>query len=228
MRLKMLSEQAYEVSGLSIRNIQTQKFCVFDLEATGIQIDTERIIQIGAVHMDSSGVNSEETFMTYIKPNKPIPKEIETLTGIYNADVENAPKLEEAYGSFLDFADDCILVTHAGYEFDLPLLHRECDRQNLAVPTSPCIDTKALFTYLHPEIDAIISTDFLLQYYELDSKRKQRHDALGDSLLIGEIFLNMLKELESRDIEHLDLRDPLTVKRFKLPPLAKDPNFSSS
>ncbi|SMF92417.1 exonuclease, DNA polymerase III, epsilon subunit family [Paenibacillus uliginis N3/975] len=226
MQVKMLSEQAYEVSGLSIRDIQRQKFCVFNLEATGVQVDTERIIQIGAVYMDSSGVNSEEAFSTYIKPAKPISQEIETLTGIYNGDVENAPRLEEVYGQFLDFAEGCILVTHAGYEFDLPLLQRECLRQSLAVPTNPCIDTKALFTYLHPEVEDIISTDFLLNYYGLDSKGMQRHDALGESLLIGQIFLEMLRELESIKIEHLQFSDPVTVKRFKLPPLSNRPESS--
>ncbi|UNK18660.1 3'-5' exonuclease [Paenibacillus sp. N3/727] len=227
MQVKMLSEQAYEVSGLSIRDIQRQKFCVFNLEATGIQAETERIIQIGAVRMDSSGVNSEETFSTYIKPAKPIPEEIETLTGIYNGDVENAPRLEEVYGQFLDFAEGCILVTHAGYEFDLPLLQRECSRQSLAVPTNPCIDTKALFTYLHPEVEDIISTDFLLNYYGLDSKGMQRHDALGERLLIGQIFLEMLRELESRKIEHLQFSNPVFVKIFRLPPLANRPESST-
>lgn len=221
MQVKMLSEQAYEVSGLHIPNIQLQKFCVFDLEATGIQVETERIIQIGAVRMDRTGVDPSGTFNTYVKPAKPIPQEIETLTGIYNADVENAPRLGEVYGQFLEFIEDCILVTHAGYEFDLPLLQRECTRQGLVVPNNPCIDTKALFTYLHPEVEDIISTDFLLYYYGLDSNGKKRHDALGDSLLIGQIFMEMLKELESRNIEYIEFTKPFIVKRFQLPPLKK-------
>ncbi|MFC7679196.1 PolC-type DNA polymerase III [Paenibacillus sp. GCM10028914] len=219
MMVRMLSEQAYKVNGLNIQHIQNQKFCVFDLEATGIQVETERIIQIGAVCMNKEGLFPEETFNTYVKPAKPIPQEIETLTGIYNGDVEHAPRLKEVYGSFLDFADGCILVTHAGYEFDLPLLQRECTRLGLTVPANPCIDTKALFTYLHPEVQDIISTDFLLHYYGLDGKGIQRHDALGDSLLIGQIFLEMLRELETRNIEHLEFNQPLVVKRFQLPPL---------
>ncbi|WP_422659216.1 PolC-type DNA polymerase III [Paenibacillus sp. EC2-1] len=221
MNVKMLSEKAYEVSGLNIQNIQHQKFCVFDLETTGIQVETERIIQMGAIRMDRSGVHPEDNFCTYVKPAKPIPQEIETLTGIYNGDVENAPRLKEVYDSFLDFADGCILVTQAGYEFDLPLLERECDRQGLKMPANPCIDTKALFTYLHPEVEDIISTDFLLYYYGLDSKGIQRHDALGDSMLIGQIFREMLRELELRNIEHLEFTRPIIVKRFQLPPLIK-------
>lgn len=226
MHVTMLSEQAYEVNGLSIPHIQNQKFCVFDLEATGIQVETERIIQIGAVLMDKKGLISGETFNTYIKPAKPIPPEIETLTGIYNEDVEHAPRLGEVYGSFLDFAEGCILVTHAGYEFDLPLLQRECCRQGLAAPANLCIDTKALFTYLHPEVEDNISTNYLLKYYGLDSKGIQRHDALDDSLLIGQIFMEMLKELESRNMEHLEIMKPLTVRRFQLPPLTKRPQPS--
>lgn len=221
MLVKMISEQAYEVSELNIQNIQHQKFCVFDLETTGLQVETERIIQIGAIRMDKTGIIPGETFCTYVKPAKPIPQEIETLTGIYNGDVENAARLGEVYGQFIDFADDCVLVTHAGYEFDLPLLQRECDRQGLKIPTNPCIDTKALFTYLHPEVDDIISTDFLLYYYGLDSKGVQRHDALGDSLLIGQIFKEMLREIESQNIEHLEFTTPIIVRRFQRPRLKK-------
>lgn len=221
MQVKMLSEQNYEVSELNIQNILHQKFCVFDLEATGIQVETERIIQIGAVHMDRSGVNSQKTFNTFVRPAKPIPQEIEILTGIYNDDVEHAPRLNEVYDRFLDFADDYILVTHAGYEFDLPLLQQECIRQGLQFPTHTCIDTKTLFTYLHPEVEDIISTDFLLYYYGLSSDGLQRHDALGDSILIAQIFLEMLRELESRNTESLEIQDPLIVKRFQIPPIAK-------
>ncbi|WP_054954754.1 3'-5' exonuclease [Paenibacillus dakarensis] len=228
MHVTMLSEQAYEVNGLNIQHILSRKFCVFDLEATGIQAETERIIQIGAVLMVKDGLIPGKTFNTYVKPAKPIPPEIETLTGIYNGDVQHAPGLGEVYGSFLDFAEGTILVTHAGYEFDLPLLQRECARQGLAAPANPCIDTKALFTYLHPEVENIISTDFLLNYYRLESKGIQRHDALGDSLLIGQIFMEMLKELEARNMEHLEITSPVHVKRFQLPPLKKRPHTSPS
>jgi DNA polymerase III subunit epsilon len=70
-------------------------------------------------------------------------------------------------------------VTQAGYEFDLPLLPNECKRFNLPIMNICCLDTKALFTYLHPDIDCIISTDYLIKYYKIDDRDLKRHDALG-------------------------------------------------
>lgn len=44
MKIDMVSETEYIVSGLIIERIQTQKFCVFDLEATGPNEEEDQII----------------------------------------------------------------------------------------------------------------------------------------------------------------------------------------
>jgi DNA polymerase III subunit epsilon len=84
---------------------------------------------------------------------------------------------------------------------------------------NPCLDTKALFSYLHPEIKDIIWTDYLIKYYNIYDKDLKRHDALGDSILIGRIFLRIVEELEVRDIKDIEFIDPVVVKRFLIRPL---------
>jgi DNA polymerase-3 subunit epsilon len=218
MKLEFISDTHYNVSGVQIKDFSHRRFCIFDFEATGINHDEEYITQIGAVIFDS--IHSEKTFSTYIKSPKPIPEAVEKFTGIYNTDIETAPTLSEIYKEFIEFTKDSILVTHAGYEFDLPLLRNECARNNLPYINNRVLDTKALFTYLHPEISEIIWTDYLIKYYQIYDKDLKRHDALGDSILIGRIFQRLLQEFQERNITDIDFDKPVKVKRFQIKPLA--------
>jgi len=128
-------------------------------------------------------------------------------------------KLLLLLGEFLAFTQGCVLVTQAGYEYDLPLLLTECKRINKLIEPPLIIDTKALFTYLHPEYSNIISTNFLIHYYNIDDTDIQRHDALGDSILIARIFNKVIAECVAKDIVHIQF-DHLKVKKVKLTPLS--------
>ncbi|MGG4146875.1 3'-5' exonuclease [Paenibacillus algorifonticola] len=216
MEIKMISDTEYTVSGVSIKDIVKQRYCVFDFESTGINHETEHITQIGAVIIENNCIQESKTFNTFIKSPKPIPKSVEQFTGIYNTQLENAPLFKDQYHDFLEFTKDSILITHAGYEFDLPLLLNECKRNELPMITNTCIDTKALFSYLYPEVTEIIWTDYLIKYYNIQDKDLRRHDALGDSILIGRIFLRIIEELQARNINDIEFIDPVIVKRFQI------------
>ncbi|PWV87631.1 DNA polymerase-3 subunit epsilon [Paenibacillus cellulosilyticus] len=219
MEMKFISNTEYIISGVNIKDIEKQRFCIFDFESTGINHETEYITQIGAVIIENGCILENKTFNTYIKSPKPIPEAVERFTGIYNSDLEDAPFFKDKYNAFLEFTKDCIVVTHAGYEFDLPLLLNECKRNNLQMLTNISLDTKALFSYLHPEVKEIIWTDYLIKYYNIHDKDLRRHDALGDSILIGRIFLRILEEFQARDIKDIEFNDPVVVKRFEIIPM---------
>ena len=219
MNIDFISDTEYLVSGVTLKDIQNQRYCVFDFEATGIDHESEYITQIGAVLIEGNKILEEKTFNTYIKSPKKIPEAVERFTGVYNKYLENAPTLTQTYKEFQRFTKDTILVTHAGYEFDLPLLNRECQRNNLDMLTNTCLDTKALFSYLYPEIKDIIWTDFLVKYYGVKNDDLRRHDALDDSKLIARIFVTLLKEFEKRGKSDIDFIDPVRVKRFEVIPM---------
>lgn len=216
VEIRFLSDLEYAVSGLAVKDILKQRYCVFDLEATGINHETEHITQIGAVIIENGTVQESQTFNSYVQPLKPIPEAVERFTGIYNINVERAPRFNEVYSGFIDFIKDSVLVTHAGYEFDLPLLRNENKRFGLPMVNNVCLDTKALFTYLHPEIDGILSTDYLIKHYKIDDRDLKRHDALGDSILIGRLFLSVLEEFQARNLYDIHFKDEVVVKRFQI------------
>lgn len=82
MKIEPISDAEYAVSGVRIKNIRDQTFCVFDLEATGPDEAEDSIIQIGGILLNGRSKTIEKTFGTLVKPSKSIPEVIERLTGI--------------------------------------------------------------------------------------------------------------------------------------------------
>lgn len=216
MQISYLSKDEYRVSGVQLKNLHNHKFCVFDFEGTGIHFETECITQIGAVLVENGSIHTTGAFNSLVQSPKPIPPAIEELTGITNQDMLNAPTFPEVYEKFAQFTKDAVLVTQAGYEYDVPLLEKYCREHQLHMLHNPILDTKALFTYLHPKIQDVISTDFLIRYYAIDIGDVKRHDALGDCVIIGKIFIEIMKEYEEKAIKDLQI-NKLHVKRFIIP-----------
>jgi DNA polymerase III, alpha subunit (gram-positive type) len=82
----------------------------------------------------------------------------------------------------------------------------------------PVIDTKALYTYLYPDVSEIVSTNYLIRQLGIYDQDIRRHRALGDSILIARIFLKLLEECNARGLQSISF-DDLQVKRVKLDPL---------
>lgn len=68
-----------------------------DVETTGGSITYDRIIEIGLLQIRDNKI--EKTFETFLNPDRPLPPEITTLTGIQTSDLERAP-------SFFDIKDE--------------------------------------------------------------------------------------------------------------------------
>ena len=66
---------------------------VFDLETTGLDLVNDRIIQISYIKIFPDGKEKRDNI--FVNPQKPIPSEVELLTGITNADVASKPTFKE-------------------------------------------------------------------------------------------------------------------------------------
>lgn len=91
-------------------------YTVLDIETTGLSPQYSEIIEIGALCVRGGSV--EDEFQKLIKPYRPIPPAITSLTGITNEMVQNAEELEQVLPEFLYFAADDIIVGH-NVNFDL-------------------------------------------------------------------------------------------------------------
>ena len=92
-------------------------------------------------------------FQTLVNPHVPIPAFIQVLTGITDAMVADAPRIEAALPAFLEFARGSVLVAHnAG--FDISFLKAAAAKTGNAWPGFEVLDTVTLARQLVPRDEA--------------------------------------------------------------------------
>ena len=67
----------------------TKPICFFDLETTGVNITTDRIVEISILKVYPNGKEESKTWL--VNPEMPIPKEVTEIHGITNEKVANQP-----------------------------------------------------------------------------------------------------------------------------------------
>lgn len=212
-------QDSYEFGPFSFTGLSNRRYVVLDLEATGPDSATDSVTQIGAVALYDDGPCDSESFSRFVRPWKRIPEKIERLTDISNEEVASADDFAAVWVEFAEFCSDSTLVTQCGYEFDLPLLQRECARIDADFMCNVWLDTKAVFAMLHPDRFETFSTDFLTDHYGINRAAFARHDALGDARLISRIFHRQLEEAKSSGLDQFSVDSTIRVKRSILPPL---------
>jgi DNA polymerase-3 subunit epsilon len=116
-------------------------FVVVDLETTGCSSQSNAITEIGAVKIRGGTVLGE--FQTLVDPGGPVPPMITVLTGITDAMLVNAPRIDAVLPSFLEFASGAVLVAHNA-PFDVGFLRAAAARLELPWPRPTVVDTVAL------------------------------------------------------------------------------------
>ncbi len=120
------------------RPLRDVTFVVVDLETTGTRPDDSEITEIGAVKVRGGQVLAE--MATLVRPAGPIPPFISVLTGITDAMVATAPRIDAVLSTFLEFAHGSVLVAHNA-PFDLGFLREACVRCGHPVPAWEHLDT---------------------------------------------------------------------------------------
>ena len=116
-------------------------FVVVDLETTGGSPTTCAITEIGAVKVRGGQVLGE--FQTLVNPGAPIPAFIQVLTGITDAAVAQAPRIDSVLPAFLEFAVGSTLVAHNA-PFDMGFLKAAAQEQDIEWPAFGVLDTARL------------------------------------------------------------------------------------
>lgn len=101
----------------------TKPLVVFDLEATGLDLVRDRIIQISYIKISPNGEEVRENL--FVNPGKSIPQEVEELTGIKNEDVASAPSFKELAAHLAEQFAGCDFAGFNSNHFDVPLLAEE-------------------------------------------------------------------------------------------------------
>lgn len=87
-----------------------EDFVVLDTETTGLSFRDCELIEIAAARM--SGKQVVDRLQTFVNPKRPIPPEIQQLTGIRALDVADAPTASDAVARLVDFAAGSPILAH--------------------------------------------------------------------------------------------------------------------
>lgn len=95
----------------------------FDLETTGVNVSTDRIVEISILKVLPDG--TEEALTLRVNPGRNIPKESSLFHGIYDEDVKDLPPFSERAQQVADFIGESDLAGYNSNKFDVPMLMEE-------------------------------------------------------------------------------------------------------
>ena len=101
----------------------TRPLAFFDLEATGINIGIDRIVEISVIKLYPDG--NEEAKTWRVNPGIPIPAEVSLIHGIYDHDIKDEPIFETLAADIAVFIGDSDLAGFNSNKFDIPMLMEE-------------------------------------------------------------------------------------------------------
>ena len=185
-------------------------FVVVDLETTGAAPGRAGITEIGAVKTRGGEVIGE--FQTLVDPGAPIPPMIVSLTGITDAMVMAAPRIEAVLPSFLEFLGDAVLVAHNA-PFDVGFLKAACREHGYTWPKNEVIDTVVLARRATTKEEAPNKKLATLARL-FGTTVTPNHRALEDARATSEVLHGMLERLARFGITH---RDDLAALRNTMP-----------
>jgi DNA polymerase-3 subunit epsilon len=180
-------------------------FVVVDLETTGGSPADDAITEIGAVKL--RGGECLGTFSTLVNPGRDIPPTITYLTGITQAMVVTAPRIESVLPSFLEFAlgpsgrSDTVIVGH-NIRFDLAFLDAAIRRHGYARLAQPSVDTCGLARRLVRDEVPNCKLGTLAERFRLG--HRPTHRALDDALATGDLLHVLLERAGSLGVLGLD------------------------
>ena len=96
---------------------------IFDLETTGVNIVTDRIVELSYLKVYPNG--DEESHTMKINPTIPIPEEASKIHGLTDQDVKDAPTFQEVARSIANIFEGCDFAGFNSNKFDIPLLAEE-------------------------------------------------------------------------------------------------------
>jgi DNA polymerase-3 subunit epsilon len=158
----------------------------FDLETTGIDVATDRIVEISYLKVYPNG--DEESKTMKINPTVPIPAKTTAIHGITDEDVKDAPKFNEVAKSLAKVFEGSDFAGYNSNKFDLPLLAEEFLRADTDIDLKKrkFIDIQVIF---HKKEQRTLSAAY--RFY-CDKELINAHSAEADTYATYEILQSQL------------------------------------
>jgi DNA polymerase-3 subunit epsilon len=182
------------------------RYCVVDLELSGLDPSRHEIISFGALPVADGRIQLHEAVHGLVRPTQPLEENAIRVHGILAADLANAPPLAQALEPLLEAMTGRVLVAH----------HAAVERAFLGVALRsagvrlrpPLLDTAVLSRLWLAERDGIPPPPMTLAQLAraCGLPVHSPHTAIGDALTTAQLFIAVA--------DHLDARRAETVRRL--------------
>ena len=176
-------------------NIKLTKPLIFlDLEATGLSIGSDRIVEICLLKLNID--NSTETKTQRINPEMPIPDLVSQIHGIYDKDVADCQTFKQAAPELLRFIGNSDLAGYNSNKYDIPLLAEEFLRAELDLDLTGrrLVDVQNIFHFMEPR-----NLSAAYKFY-CNKPLENAHSAEADVLATFEIFKAQVQRYEGQEV----------------------------
>lgn len=172
----------------------TKPIVFFDLETTGINIATDKIVEISILKIYPNDNKESKTWL--VNPEIEIPKEASDIHGITNEKVVTEPTFNELAPKISEMIQDCDLAGFNSNRFDIPLLAEELMRAGIDfdMKNRKAIDVQVIF---HKKEQRTLSAGY--QFY-CGKELEGAHGAEADTNATYEILLAQIAKYN--DIEN--------------------------
>lgn len=177
--------------------LAAQRVVVVDVEASGLNPRTDRLISIGAVAVEGGLVRLGASFGTVLRQDRPSPEANILVHRIGGAAQTGGREPAAALLDFLAFSrKDPLVAWHAG--FDRMLIERAARAALGCKPGNEWLDLAVLAPALLPGRAAARSLDDWLAACGIEIH--DRHNALADAVATAMLLLTVLEEARRQGI----------------------------
>jgi len=166
-----------------------------DLETTGINVVTDRIVEIALLKIFPDG--REEEKLLRINPGIPIPPQASAIHGIFDDDVRDAPLFKEVAKIIARFIEGCDLAGFNSTRFDIPLLTEEFLRVDLDLDLKKhkFVDVQIIFHRMEKRTLSAAYKFYLLNDLE------NAHNAMADTKATYEVLKAQIERYDGVEFD---------------------------
>jgi len=163
----------------------------FDLETTGLQIATDRIVEISVVKAMPDGTT--EKFTKRINPTIPISEESSSIHGIFDEDIKDEPTFANIANELNQFIGNSDLAGYNSNKFDIPLLMEEFLRAGIdfELKNRRFVDVQNIFHKMEQR------TLIAAYKFYCNKNLENAHSAEADTIATYEVLMSQLDRYEN-------------------------------
>ncbi|MGZ4038897.1 MAG: 3'-5' exonuclease, partial [Bacteroidia bacterium] len=168
----------------------TRPLVFFDIEATGLSVGSDRIVEICLLKVNPD--NNTETKTMRLNPGIPIPEVVSKIHGIYDKDIADCPTFKQAAAGLSQFIGNADLAGFNSNKFDVPMLVEEFLRAEIDFDfkNRRLVDVQNIFHFMEPR-----NLHAAYKFY-CNKELVNAHTAEADTVATYEIFLAQLQRYE--------------------------------